>query len=209
MVEESPPPRIAFDQRIAKFVVKGLARTPVSPNAVTAFSIVVGLCAAWLFSQGGVWAYYGAGVFVIAVWMDHVDGELARTIGKTSEFGHYFDHAAAMTNYVAMFLGAGIGLQGGDLGEWPIYLGIAAGVGVASIMTLRMYAETKVGRASMKQTVRAGFEIEDTLYVTAPLTWIGILEEFILMAGIGAPVFLMFVIWDFVRKSRSAGMGDQ
>ena len=90
-----------------------LAGTPVTPNFVTATSIVVGLSAAYLLSRGDAWIYLGGFVFVVAVWMDHVDGELARQTNRTSTFGHYFDHAAAMTNYVSGFVGAGFGLRFG------------------------------------------------------------------------------------------------
>ena len=37
---------VAFDQRIAKFVVRGLSRTPLTPNQVTLFSIFLGLAVA-------------------------------------------------------------------------------------------------------------------------------------------------------------------
>ena len=53
MNQKAEQSRIAFDQQIAKFVVRGLSRTPITPNQVTLFSIFLGLYAAWLFGQGG------------------------------------------------------------------------------------------------------------------------------------------------------------
>ena len=191
-----------YDQRIARIAARGLARTPVRPNGVTGASMVVGCAAAVLLSMGSVYAGIGAGVFVIAAWMDHVDGELARMTNTTSIFGHYFDHVAAMTNYVAMFVGAGIGLREAALEHWMIVLGVAAGLGVASIMSFRMVIESRLGRSSVRQQVKGGFEIEDTLYVVAPVTWIGGLEYFIVLAGVGAPVFLIYVVWDGLRQLR-------
>ncbi len=205
MTEEPRPKPLALDQRIAKFAVRGLVRMPVTPNTVTGASILVGILAAGLFAQGGTMVHWGAGVFVVVVWMDHIDGELARETGTTSEFGHYFDHAAAMLNYVMMFVGAGFGLGEGALGTSGLLLGIGAGVGVAAIMSVRIYAEERIGRSFVKQTVRAGFEIEDVLYVVAPITWIGLLDYFILFAGIGAPLFLLYVIWDCRREIRQQG----
>ncbi|MEC8776307.1 MAG: CDP-alcohol phosphatidyltransferase family protein, partial [Pseudomonadota bacterium] len=108
---------VAFDQRIAKFVVRGLSKTPLTPNQVTLFSICLGLAVAWMYTQGGAMAHAAGALFIVTVWLDHVDGELARATGRTSEFGHYFDHCAAMTNYVAMFVGAGIGARMGLL-DW-------------------------------------------------------------------------------------------
>lgn len=191
-----------FDQRIARVAARGLARTPIRPNGVTAASMLAGLGAATLFAMGTPFAYIGAGVFVIATWMDHLDGELARMTDATSVFGHYFDHVAAMTNYVAMFVGAGIGLRGTALGDWMIVLGVAAGLGVAAIMSVRMLIEARLGQASVRQKVKGGFEIEDTLYVVAPITWLGVLEYFIVLAGIGAPLFLIYVVWEGRRQMR-------
>ena len=196
--------RIAFDQRIARVVARPLARTPLTPNAVTGLSIVIGLGAAWLFAQGGTSIHWGAGIFVVAVWMDHLDGELARLTDKASTFGHYFDHVAAMINYVAMFSGAGIGLSDGALGEWAPVCGVAAGLAVATIMTVRMWIETRQGKELTQMTVRFGFEIEDTLYVVGPITWLGLLPPFVVAAGIGAPLFMVFVIREAVRAVRAA-----
>ena len=205
MPEKPHPKPLALDQRLAKFAARGLARLPVTPNMVTGTSILVGVLAAGLFAQGGAVAYWGAGVFVVVVWMDHVDGELARQTGTTSEFGHYFDHAAAMLNYVMMFVGAGFGLSEGIVGISGLLLGIGAGIGVAAIMSVRVYAEERISRSFVKQTVRAGFEIEDVLYIVAPITWVGLLDYFILLAGIGAPLFLLYVIWDCRREMRHQG----
>lgn len=193
---------VPYDQRIARWAVRYLVLTPLTPNMVTAASIPVGLCAAYLLAQGGAAAHFGAAVFVLAVWLDHVDGELARQIGKSSELGHYFDHVAAMICYVAGFVGAGVGLRGGFLGEWGPWLGWVAGVSVASIMTIRVILELRDGRASVRQSVYAGFEIEDTLYVIAPVVWLDFLEYFIVAAGVGAPLFLVYVLVDAVWRRR-------
>ena len=192
---------VALDQRIAKFAVRGLARTPVTPNGVTAASIPLGFGAAWLLAHGGMYANWGAGLFIVVVWLDHVDGELARATGTSSEFGHYFDHFAALLNYVMMFVGAGVGIKTEFLASWGLILGIGAGIGVASIMAVRIFAERHISREFVKQTVRAGFEVEDTLYIVAPLTWLGLLDYFILLAGIGAPIFLIYTVWDVFKAS--------
>ena len=89
---------IAYDQRLAKAVVAAIRGVPVSPNVLTALGMAVGIASGLLFSQGTRGAMVGGSLlFMVAVWMDHVDGEFARATGKTSKFGHYFDHVAAMT----------------------------------------------------------------------------------------------------------------
>ncbi|MDX1540622.1 MAG: hypothetical protein R3349_04395, partial [Geminicoccaceae bacterium] len=53
----------------------------------------------------------------------------------------------------------------------------------------------RAGKAATRQPRWHGFEIEDVLYLLGPVTWLGGLEPFLLLAGIGAPVYLVHVIW--------------
>lgn len=187
--------RVPYDQRIAEILVKGLARTPLTPNMVTTFGLVAGLAAAWLFAQGDPGLrHWAAAVFLYAVFNDHVDGQLARATGKTSRFGHYYDHVAASTAYVGMFVGAGLGFSDGWLGPWAVALGLAAGISVTIIFATRVAVEVKAGTQAVKQNSFAGFEIEDTLYIVGPVTWLGQLEPFLVAAGIGTPLFLIWVL---------------
>jgi archaetidylinositol phosphate synthase len=207
MAGAAPNATIAIDQRIARRAAALLARTPVSPNGVTASSVAVGLVAALLLARGDGWINVGAPLFAVAVWMDHVDGELARQTGRATTFGHYFDHAAALTNYVAGFVGAGYGLRHVALGGWGPALGVTAGVAVAAIMCVRLRMEIRDGRDAVRQTVHRGFEVEDTLYVLAPATWLGLLKYFIVAAGIGAPAFLLYIVWEWGHGARGAEAG--
>ena len=196
--------KIAIDQQLARIVVRSLVTFPITPNMLSFIGMVIGLCAAWLFAQGVPALNHWAGaLFVVAVWMDHVDGEHARATGKTTRVGHYVDHIAAMISYVSMFIGVGIGIQAHGLGTWTVVLGIAAGIAVVAIFSVRMWIETRCGMSAVMMTPRAGFEIEDMLYIVAPIAWIGALEPFLVAAGIGAPLFLLWVIWDAVRMTRS------
>lgn len=195
----------ALDQRLARILVRPLARTPITPNQVTLISLIAGLGAAALIALGGTWAHWGAGLFILAAWLDHFDGELARLTGRTSEFGHYFDHVAALVTYCALFVGIGIGPEESWLDPWDVPAGIVAGLAVAAIFATRLWVEWRDGRAAIRQAVRGGFEIEDTLYVVGPITWLGFLEPFLAAAAVGAPVFLTWVLYDaFMRKPRAA-----
>jgi archaetidylinositol phosphate synthase len=168
--------------------------------------MMVGIASGFLYAEGTRGAMLGGSLlFMVAVWMDHVDGEFARATGKTSKFGHYFDHVAAMTSYSAMFIGAGFGMRDTWLGDWSVPCGIAAGVSVALIFSIRLWQETVYGKESTVQTVRGGFEIEDTLYAVGPITWIGLMPPFVAAAGIGTPIYLLYALWEaagYVRSNR-------
>jgi phosphatidylglycerophosphate synthase len=195
---------MAIDQWLAQLAVRPLAHTPITPNMLTFIGMVCGIYAGWLYSSGEREAAdWAAGVFVFAVWMDHVDGEHARLTGKTSTFGHYFDHVGAVSTYLMMFIGAGAGLRASWLGREGLILGIVAGLAVVAIFSVRMWEEVRHGRDAVRLNSRLGFSVEDLLYVAAPLTWLGMLDYFIVAAGIGAPLFLAWVIREAVRRART------
>ncbi|MHA1538215.1 MAG: CDP-alcohol phosphatidyltransferase family protein [Alphaproteobacteria bacterium] len=196
---------IAHDNRIAIVIARALARTPVSPNAVTAVVLLLGIGAGFLFASGERWLVHLAPVpFMLAMLGDHVDGNLARLTGKGSTFGHYFDHAAMATAYAGMFVGAGIGLSSGWLGVWAIVLGGLAGVSAAAIFGLRIGVEIRAGKEYVAQPNFLGFEPEDTLYIVGPVTWLGVLGPFVIAAGIGTPVFLLYIVWQSRRQLAEA-----
>jgi phosphatidylglycerophosphate synthase len=148
---------------------------------------------------------------MFAAFVDHADGELARLVNKTSTFGHYYDHVAAAVSYVSLFVGMGIGQHYGPLGNWGMFLGAAAGVTVAVIMGMRVEIEVREGMEAVKQGSIAGFEPEDILYMVGPVIWLGYGLPFLVVAGIGAPLFLLWVAWGRVRNLRgrnSRGQGQ-
>ncbi len=147
-----------YDQRIARVLVRPLARLGVTANQITAVSLVLALGAGALFALGGTpaihWAaHWAAGVFVLARFLDHFDGELARLTGETSRFGYYFDYVTGGLSHAALFAGIGWGLAGGPLGGWAL----------------------------------------------APVTWLGWLEPFLVAAGIGATVYLLWTLGRVLR----------
>jgi archaetidylinositol phosphate synthase len=191
----SPP----WDQRLAHVLMQPLAPTRVSPNQITTLSLAVGWCAAWLYALGGAAVHVGAFCFVLSFWLDHADGELARITDRTSSFGHYYDLAAGGAVLVALFVGMGIGARRGTLGASSIGLGIAAGLATALIFVLRMELERRAGKAAVRQPNLLGFEMEDLMYLVGPVTWLGLLQPFLLLAGIGTPVFALLVLWQCRR----------
>ncbi len=197
---------IAWDQRLARILIRPLAHTSIHPNAITTLGLMMGLLAGFLFAQGDpVLANWAAGVFMFAAFIDHADGELARLVNKTSTFGHYYDHVAVAVSYVTLFVGMGIGQRYGPLGDWAVPLGVAAGLAVAATMGVRVGIEVREGTEAVKQGNIAGFEPEDTLYMVGPVTWLGYGIPFLVAAGIGAPLFLLWVVWERVRRSKGQG----
>lgn len=201
---------ISWDQRLAVLLARPIGRLGVSPNAVTTFGLLIGLLSGYLFSIGDpVISNWAALVFVYAVFNDHIDGAVARVTGKSSAFGAMYDHVGSGASYVAMFVGAGYGLREGEMGAWAVPLGLAAGISVTLIFLVRTWVERVEGHDAIRQRGVLGFEIEDILYLVGPITWLGVLEPFIMLSGIGTPLFLIYVLYDAgrmlkARRSRGA-----
>jgi phosphatidylglycerophosphate synthase len=185
-----------WDQRLARHLMRPLVATRVTPNQITTLSLAAGLLAAWLYASGGAAANAGGACFMLAFLLDHADGELARMTRRTSRFGHYSDLAAGGAVLVAVFVGMGIGLQGDDgLGAWPVGLGVSAGLATAAIFVLRLELERRAGKDATRQPNLLGFELEDVMYLAGPITWLGLLEPVLVLAGVGAPLFALLVLW--------------
>ena len=194
-----------WDQRIARALVRPLANTPVTPNHITAFSIALCLFGSVLLATGEPsMTYWGAGVFVLGRFLDHFDGELARLTGKKSRFGYYFDYAAGGISYVALFLCLGIGASKSPLGGWAIALGLTGAMAAIISLFLNLgidqanedIAEDE-GEAVGYPSI-AGFELEDGIYLLAPITWLGFLQPFFVAAGIGASFYCLWTLWRLV-----------
>ena len=104
-------------------------------------------------------------------------------------------------------MGAGIGLRESWLGSWSLVLGLSAGLAIAAIFGLLMMVDAKGGHEMVRQPVRLGFEPEDTLYLVGPITWLGLLAPFVAAAGVGAPLYLLYVIWQTRRELAALAEG--
>ena len=196
---KNPP----YDQRIAQFLVRPLARLGVTPNQVTTVGLLLALGAGALFAVGGAPAiHWAAGLFVLARFLDHFDGELARLTGRTSRFGYYFDYAAGGLGFAALFAGIGWGLAAGPLGGWSLALGLVGCASALLALCLNLDLDRQLGLGEGEAVGYpgwAGFELEDGIYLLAPVTWLGWLEPFFVAAGIGATVYLLWTLGRVLR----------
>ena len=82
-------------RRGAMRAMSGLARTRVSPNALTAAGVTLCAVAAVLayfeYRDEILFFWLGAGIFVLGSILDILDGALARAGGKTTPFGAFLD----------------------------------------------------------------------------------------------------------------------
>jgi phosphatidylglycerophosphate synthase len=171
---------------------------------VTTLGLVLGLTAAALFADTDpATRNWAAALYVIQMVLDHADGELARLADKTSAFGHQYDRVVNLIVKTAIFVGMGIGMRAEVAGGWTVIAGLAAGTAFATIFGLRTEIGRRRGNAALAQPDLGGFELEDILYLVAPVTWLGYLAPFVLTAGVGAPIFALWILrqWAVARRS--------
>lgn len=218
IIERSGGP---YDRRLGRILIRPMARMGVHPNQVTLLSFGFGVAAALLFASGdGALVHWAAAMSMLAVFTDHIDGELARMTGRTSAFGHTIDYVVGSANYTMLFIGIGWGLAGGlaealaggmTIGpgqHWYIALGFAAGLSNPLIVALRMTMERRFGAASVAHPAKGGFELEDFIYLIGPITWAGGLVLFFILYGLGNLGYLAWTIHRFRRNQARAKEGS-
>lgn len=184
---------IPWDQRLARWLVRPLAKTPLRPNHITTLSLALGVAAGLLFARSQTRAAgWGAALFMLARFVDHADGELARLTGRTSRIGYYYDYAAGALSSGALFAGIGVGYAGGPLGGWMLALGLAASVAALAGMGFGLAADARKGSGDGPYPQWGPFELEDGIYLLGPITWLGGLAGFFVLGALGQIVFSAF-----------------
>jgi CDP-diacylglycerol--glycerol-3-phosphate 3-phosphatidyltransferase len=84
-------------------IVRALPLSKIHPNALTFIGLLINIWAAWLFSQGRMFA---AGMVVVgASVFDMVDGRVARETNQVTKFGGFFDSVLDRYSDLALYMG--------------------------------------------------------------------------------------------------------
>jgi CDP-diacylglycerol---glycerol-3-phosphate 3-phosphatidyltransferase len=153
---------------LASRSVTGLARTRVTPNALTVSGVTLCLVAAVLvpFENRDELLYYwlGAGVFVLGSILDILDGALARVGGKSTVFGAFLDSTTDRVGEGAML--AAIALifarNGNDTAVVFTIVGVAGSF-------LVPYVRAKAEALGLRGDVGLGSRAERVVLITAGL----------------------------------------
>jgi CDP-diacylglycerol---glycerol-3-phosphate 3-phosphatidyltransferase len=157
-------------RRLAARWIGGLARTRVTPNALTAAGI--SLCAAsavvvW-FAHDRPWLLYwlAAVLFVVGSVLDILDGALARHGGKTTPFGAFLDSISDRVSegFVLTAIALVFSRDGHD---------IAVGFTIAAIAGsfLVSYARAKAELLGLRGDIGLGSRAERVVVITGGLVF--------------------------------------
>jgi CDP-diacylglycerol--glycerol-3-phosphate 3-phosphatidyltransferase len=153
---------------LASRSVVGLARTRVTPNALTTAGVSLCLAAAVIvyfeYRDKLLFFWLGAFVFVVGSILDILDGALARAGGKTTPFGSFLDSTTDRVGEGAM-LGA-IALIFSRQGN-EVALGAAIAAVAGSFLV--SYTRAKAEALGLRGDVGFGSRAERVIVITAGL----------------------------------------
>lgn len=123
---------------LAYAVARPLSARGVSPDAITAWGVLISAAVAAVAAPGGRWPLVAIAVVVVAGLLDNLDGAVAILSDRTSRWGYVLDSLADRISDGAYLL--------------PLWLLGAPGlvcVAGGSLMVLQEYARARAGNAGM------------------------------------------------------------
>ena len=177
-MNEAPTPRLSRvkagyttgARTLAKLSVTGLARTRLTPNALTAAGVTLCLAAAALvpFESRDKLLYYwlGAAVFVVGSVLDILDGALARAGGKSTVFGAFLDSTTDRVGEGAML--AAIALVFTRAGN---HVAVVFTIVAVAGSFLVPYVRAKAEALGLRGDVGLGSRAERVVVITAGLVF--------------------------------------
>jgi phosphatidylglycerophosphate synthase len=155
-------------RRLASRSIVGLARTRVTPNALTAAGVTLCAVASVLvyfeYRSEVLFFWLGAVLFVVGSVLDILDGALARAGGKTTPFGAFIDSTTDRVSEGFMLGAIGLVLTR-DGSEVGVGLTVAALAGSFLVSYTRARAEA----LGLRGDVGIGSRAERVVVITAGL----------------------------------------
>jgi CDP-diacylglycerol--glycerol-3-phosphate 3-phosphatidyltransferase len=166
--------------RVLTPIGEALARTPVTPNAITVTGTVgVVVAALWLLPIGHLFA--GAAVCTVFVLADMLDGALARVKGTSGAWGAFLDSTLDRLGDAAIFAGLAAWLARG--GHQPLLAGVTLYCLVAGAMV--SYARARAEGLGVRADVGVAERSERIVIILVSTG----------LSGLGVPYILPVGLW--------------
>ena len=200
-----------FNRPVGRPLAKALIHTPATPNQVSIASMLVGLWAAFCFSQGGsAAAIWGAVLFQISAIFDCIDGDVARMVFKESRIGKWLDISADQVVHIAVFAAIAVGLtrQGTDAPALALGASAALGALLSFAVVVRGMFLPKENRSALLDKMMDAATTRDFSVLLLALAVFNRLEWFLWLSGIGVHLFWIAALalqWPRARQARLQG----
>lgn len=137
----------------------------LTPNQVTVASILFGTLAIWALAEGRTAAFFAT--YFASVWLDYLDGHLARSDDEVTKLGDFLDHCSDVLLTVGVVLVVAIRL--GYPRALPPILAIGAFMMLANVhlgLQQRYYADNGKDSTEHAETIDALMRIAPYDYRT-------------------------------------------
>ena len=202
------------ERPISLAISRLLAPTAVTPNQITLVSVGLGLIAAPFFlSPLGEWQTLGGLLLLAHSILDGCDGELARLRFQETRWGGTLDFWGDNVVHSAVFACMALGWSRIGGGMPPLILGASAVLGTiasASFVYWRVMRAkrdsgplfTSVARAPSRPLARLldTLSRRDFIYLIIAFALFGRANLFLLLTGLGAPMFFAAVVYLDLRQ---------
>lgn len=189
-----------WTHKLARVVVRPLIGTGVTPNHITTLRLATGLAACIAVALGSsTGALWGGVLWLVSAFLDRADGELARIGDMKSRGGHLYDYYSDALINSLIFAAAGIGARHGWLGVWAAPTGILATVAMLICWVVGERYQQLDGSGQKAYEGRWGFDMDDGLYLIAPLIWFGLMSFVAAGAALATSVMAVVIIVRYRR----------
>jgi CDP-diacylglycerol--glycerol-3-phosphate 3-phosphatidyltransferase len=138
-------------KRILDTIVRALARSPISPNALTFAGLLINIGCAVLYGYG---RFFAAGLLLIfANLFDILDGQVARLRGRVTRFGAFFDSVIDRYSDIVVFVGIMLFYARSTDHHSPVLVGLTGAALVGSVLISYCRARAE----SLDITCKVGF----------------------------------------------------
>ncbi len=154
-----------INRRCSRWLTRLLIRLPITPNQVSLLSLGFGLLAAWaLWGATPASALAGLILYMLAVVVDHSDGEVARLTFQESAFGEWLDFTVDTVTHALLVLGMGV--TASRIGGRPMLLaGATAAFGVVLSALLARFLPEAPPKDERLSALLKGLGTRDLFYV--------------------------------------------
>jgi phosphatidylglycerophosphate synthase len=183
---------IMLHRRLSRPLSRTAVALGISPNAITIASGIVGLMAAGVVALSEPAALLaGLFLYMVAVVLDHADGEVARLTLAESALGEWLDVVADTVVHASLMLALGVAASRLAGASHLVGVVAAVGIGVSAIIgKLCPPAPASAPRNLLDRlTSRDGFYVMLSLFVAMGLFRPTLLPGFIVMVAVSSHVY--------------------
>ncbi len=210
-----------FERKISLAFTRFLVHTPMSPNAMTVISSLIGVGGSALFLSPEKWYhFYGALLFWTHSVLDGCDGEIARLKFMESRLGGLIDFWGDNLVHASVFGMIAWGYYQRDLFSWIPALGMLAvgGTLLSASLVYWMTMRQKKGGGPVFTSVSASpaekrtgahqvadfLARRDFIYLVLVLAPFGKVHWFLWLGAVGSPIYFLAILYLNAGKKKPA-----